>query len=534
MAANPAHSPNADTSSSEHADSDASNAQSALAPASAPNPRTMGVIRASRGGSLAGDHPPRDIGLRILAGPTTETHFNTIRPGLFPIACWRAEDLNFDFGSSFPVPDLGAGMVAFREIFDVHTEVDTDQPQESQQPQEPQEPQKPEPAESPEATNASTSSSSSSSSPPACVTLRVGKHPPISLFGHADPVGDDAYNKTLSGQRARAIYALLIRDVDAWKSLYSDNNWGDRSSQLIIETLGYPCGRVDGTIDQTTKDATKAFQRANSLSQSGSFDTNTRTKMYQLYMDRLCADASGIPYKLTKQHFLGQGKDSGFKADYQGCGEFNPVMLFSSDEKSHFNETEHRGERNNENAINRRVIALLFRPHTKIDVASWPCPRATEGTSGCAKRQWSDRTNRLRNGDTRREFSKNDRTFSCRFYDRMSVGSPCERGVEAYTAVLSVKLVSEVEINTWSDREIRIRGHGLDISTTTDANGCYFRAPVPSGDYTLEVGDAVCTLPALPFGSDPHILHVHYSLLPDTWGPGFFRSDSTELPEARP
>jgi hypothetical protein len=466
---------------------------------------------------VAGDHPVRDVGLRVLAGPTTQDHFNTIRPGLFPIACWRAEDLNFEFGSSFPIPELAQGMVAFREIFDAHYEVDPDQaaPAESAPP--------PDPA----------GAHGASTAPVPCVTLPIGRHPPLSLFGHADPVGDDAYNKALSGRRARAIHALLIRDVDAWKSLYDDDDWGDSSSQRILETLGYPCGRIDGTVDQRTKDATKAFQRDNGLGQSGNLDTTTRAKMYAKYMDVLCADAVGRPFKLAKEHFLGKGSDSGFKADFQGCGEFNPVMIFSRDEQEHFDKPENRGERNNENAVNRRVVALLFRPHTTIDVSSWPCPKATEGTSGCIKRLWSDHSKRRSNTDLRREFAKNQGTFACRFYDRMSVGSPCERGAEAYAAILSVRLVSESEVYVWSDREIAIRGHGLNITTRTDDKGCYFRAPVPSGDYTLRVGDATCILPALPFGSEPHVLHVPYALMPDTWGAGFFRTP-VDLPEASP
>lgn len=459
-----------------------------------PPERVFGLLRSVRGGAVAGDHPVREAALRVLVGPATEDQHNTVRPGLFPIACWRAEDMNFEFGSSFPMPDLAPGMVAFKEIFDAHTLTEEEAPQGS---------------------------------------TDLTRTPPVSLFGHADPVGDQEYNKTLSGQRARAIYAMLVRDMDAWETLHTDAEWGDRSRQLMLETLGFPCGRADGTVDEPTRQATRRFQAREGLGTSGNFDTPTRRRVHELYMDTLCADATGKAYTLERAQFLGQGAADG-KAGYQGCGEFNPVMLFSAHEKQFYDEAKHRGERNNENAPNRRVVALLFRPGTKIDPAMWPCPKASEGTHGCRKRFWSDADKRLKNGDGRREYMKGDGTFGCRFYDRMSTGSPCERGVEDYTAVISVQLKSDAEVNSWGEREIHVRGHGLDIHGQTDENGYYFRAPVPSGDYTLEVGDATCTLPSLPFGSEPHVLHVPYSLLPDTWGPGFFEGPSDLPPEVMP
>lgn len=442
---------------------------------------TFGLLRSIRGRALAGDHAPRETSLRVLVGPATEDQYNTVRPGLFPIACWRAEDMNFEFGSSFPMPDLAPGMAAFKEIFDAHILTKEEAPDGA---------------------------------------TDVDRSPPVTLFGHADPVGDEEYNKTLSGHRARAIYALLVRDVAAWDSLHTDAEWGDRSCQLMLEALGHPCGRNDGTIDDPTKRATRDFQSANGLGTSGSFDSATRHKMHELYMDKLCVDATGKPYTLDKAQFLGKDAAGG-KACYQGCGEFNPVMLFSQREKEVYDEAKNRSERNNENAPNRRVVALLFRPGTKIDATKWPCPKATENTQGCRKRFWSDSTKRLKNGDERREFSKGDNTFGCRFYDRMSTGSPCERGIEDYTSVIALRLVSASEETCISEEPIRIRGHGLDIQAQTDENGYYFRGPVPSGDYEITLQDVEVKFPSLPFGSEAHVLHVPHSLLPDRWGDGF-------------
>src|SRR4051812_28973462 len=80
-------------------------------------PRPQGEVVSLLPGAVAGSHPPRDTSLHVLAGPATEKQFNTIRPALFPIACWRAEDMNFEFASSFPLPDLVQGMTALKIIF---------------------------------------------------------------------------------------------------------------------------------------------------------------------------------------------------------------------------------------------------------------------------------------------------------------------------------------------------------------------------------------------------------------------------------
>lgn len=54
--------------------------------------------------------------------------------------------------------------------------------------------------------------------------------PPLSIFGHADPSGDDNHNKNLSGRRASAVYGLLTRETRLWEELYSrpfaTDNWG--------------------------------------------------------------------------------------------------------------------------------------------------------------------------------------------------------------------------------------------------------------------------------------------------------------------
>ncbi|HEY3838010.1 MAG TPA: hypothetical protein VGL72_15625, partial [Bryobacteraceae bacterium] len=144
---------------------------------------------------------------------------------------------------------------------------------------------------------------------------------------------------------------------------------------------------------------------------------------------------------LNQGDFLG-GTDPKGKADYQGCGEFNPMLLFSQEEEQEFQDPANKDQRDEENAPNRRVIGLLFRPGTKVDPSRWPCPRADEGTAGCRKRFWSDGDKRrnTRLSGQERQFDQTHDTFACRFYHRLMTGSPCEKILPDIPAVFEVIL----------------------------------------------------------------------------------------------
>lgn len=310
-----------------------------------------------------------------LVSPTDAKDFNTFKVGIIPIACWRADDIRFAFGSSIVQPDLSDELLQLCEL--------------------------------------------------------VKAHPgsPASVFGHADPVGDDSGNKKLSGRRATAIYALLTRRADLWEELYSkpegSDNWGARSIQIMLDGLGFEVGRTDGVMDEDAKKALKVFQAQNGLSASGQADSATRTKLFTAYMDKLC----GPQLKLKKEDFLGRGADKDGKGDYQGCSEFNPVLVFSQAEQQKYNQASDKTERNEDNAPNRRVVVLLFRKGTRVDPKRWPCPRAKDGVSDCKKRFWSDGEKRRNPQAKRREYKDTSDTYACRFYDRLNQGSPCDRGL---------------------------------------------------------------------------------------------------------
>jgi hypothetical protein len=70
----------------------------------------------------------------------------------------------------------------------------------------------------------------------------------MSRFGHADPVGNDNYNKILSGRRAAAVYGMLTHDAAIWEDLFSNtgrfalpavgDRWGDEALQTMLAEVG--------------------------------------------------------------------------------------------------------------------------------------------------------------------------------------------------------------------------------------------------------------------------------------------------------
>ena len=86
-------------------------------------------------------------------------------------------------------------------------------------------------------------------------------------------------------------------------------------------------------------------------------------------MQKLCPS----DLKLTKKDFLAQGADGGGKGDFQGCSEFNPVLIFSQEKQEKFDQAKQKNDkptlagRNAQNAPNRRVMVLMFRKGSRID-----------------------------------------------------------------------------------------------------------------------------------------------------------------------
>jgi hypothetical protein len=306
------------------------------------------------GGGRAASHAT-STSLPVYAATSTGGEKTVIKEELKTVACWRLDDVRFKFGSAFVRPESKSELEELKLVRDGN----------------------------------------------------VGA--PLSVFGHADPVGDEEFNKTLSGWRAEAVYAVLVRDPARWEKIYVSDGWGQSEIDVMLQATG-----GGGT------QSVQAFQTANGLSADGVAGPQTRATLFAKYMEYL------FPQKLEKTEFLGQGADSGGKGDFQGCGEFNPAMVFSLAEYQAHEAAADKTQRNAENGVNRRVLVLFFRPGTAAGGDKWPCPRASEGTSGCRVRFWSDATARRSNQAARREFATTLDTFGCRFYHRLAEASPCE------------------------------------------------------------------------------------------------------------
>jgi hypothetical protein len=310
-------------------------------------PSDIGAILHSDETGIIGEHAQPQV-RPFFASPTVSTHRNALALDLTPMACLNIGDVLFEFDSSVVREPAGALLSRL-------------------------------PGLRRQRANA------------------AGDLPLVSVFGHADPAGDEEYNKTLSGRRASAVYGLLIHDPSIWNRLYANPFGGD---------------------DWSKKMDLKAIS-----SRLGLPPNSSRTTIFAAYMQALCPEA------LKRTDFLGRGADPGGKADYQGCGEFNPLLILSAEDS----ETLPKELRDLWNLVNRRVVIFLFRPEVRVSTKEWPCPRATEATTECRKRFFRNAQERLTPGPERRyHFGSLDETFACRFYDRIAGASPCERFLRTY------------------------------------------------------------------------------------------------------
>jgi hypothetical protein len=348
------------------------------------------AIHSSSDGGLIGMYPLAESA-QLLAAPSTSSEFNTARLRLVPIACFRVDDMRFRFDSSFVLPAVQAELMAFSDLRKADPRV---------------------------------------------------SGAPITVFGHADPSylgnfelasstatsGDD-YNKTLSGRRAIAIYALLVRDPSFWSTLYSNHLggdvWGADSIQIMLDALNQQSGSSFGASSQGSSTSAHSAQV-----QDIANDPGQRQQLFLRYMNLLGGDL-----KLDKSSdFLARGAGPNLKGDVQGCSRFNPTRLFSAEDEARFKQAfadsdqpTLRGERDQRNSVNRRVMILVFRKGSQVLPAKWPCPSYKDGTAGCKKRFWSDGDTRrsTHTSEAERNFDDTQDTFACRFYQRLSNDSPC-------------------------------------------------------------------------------------------------------------
>ena len=377
-----------------------------------PNSDTTELGHVASEGAIVADH--QQVGPQpVLVGPTTASEFNTMGERLLPKGCFRFEDVLFEFDSSFVRPEAAKEMPLLADLRDRHM-LTLPGPLEQKIP------------------------------------------PPLSIFGHADPVSNDDYNKQLSGRRSLAIYAMLVRDVELWDDLFTHplggDNWGNPAIQTMLITVSPSLESADGPMGTQSQDNVKAFQSENGLAVDGVVGPNTRKALYLAYMNALC----GPRLLLDKgKDFLAHHKDAGGKGDYQGCSEFNPVVVFSQKDNSKYEHAPDKRARNADNAPNRRVMVLMFAPGRRVNPQFWPCPRVKEGVSACKKRFFPDADHRRSCHDKRREFDNTKDTFACRFYQLITDDSPCEH----FLSTFSIRLYdNEGRFIAWAPFELTVSG----------------------------------------------------------------------------
>ena len=387
---------------------------------------TTNLSRTTAGG-VSGSIAPRGV-QPFRVAPTTASFFNVLRDPLIPIACWRMDDIRFEFGSSFILPDAADEFTMLAVLMNTHANA------------------------------------------------------PLSLFGHADPVGDDEFNKRLSGRRAIAVFAVLTRDAAKWEQLFNntEDHWGVKSLQVMLTRLGFNPGPANGTMNTDTRNALQAFRPG------GGNDAGTRQALYLAYMDSICKTIAGGPFTLTSANFLARGSDPNGRGDIQGCSEFNPVLMFSATENAQFNADSDKTARNNANAPNRRVTGLLFKPGTVLDLSIWPCPAATAPSGPCRTRFFADHATRRSFQAARRTNEADHNTFACRFFDILNDNSSCEHastlvtlkvifqkypgtaGTDADRAIANVPV--HIRVIGVSERDVQTAADG-SVNVTMPQNG---------------------------------------------------------------
>ncbi len=200
-----------------------------------------------------------------LVAPTTTDEYNTLRARINPVACWRVDDVRFDFDSSFVRPEVKPEVDYLKQLMHDH---------------------------------------------PGC---------PLFIFGHADPVGNDDYNKQLSGRRATAIYGLLTRDTDLWEELYSqpvgNDDWKKHALTVMVEEIAKAKESKQQPPEPLPPDA-EPMEAAHAQPQPAGnppsvaeYKNNSakRKGLFRAYMDAIC----GPDFILDKnKDFLARGRGS--------------------------------------------------------------------------------------------------------------------------------------------------------------------------------------------------------------------------------
>ncbi len=286
---------------------------------------------------------------------------NVYQQVLHPIACWKIDDIYFDFDKSFIKQKA---VLAFSKLKELNDQLTRE------------------------------------------FRSVYKETPQFSLFGHADPVGQPDYNKILSENRAIAVYGVITNNPEKWKEIFKKKDdiiylQKRLNGTKLSEKESFYDGPINGIMDTKTENAVRS------------------------YMEYLFPKEA----KFSDENFLGKGKYA-----YQGCSEYNPVLMFSYQEDRELNKPKNKKERDRQNQINRRVTGFFFRPGLKNLDEFWPCKFAPDIQS-CYTQLLEPKKLRLSFQDENRrehgvtnvkEHGPDKDTFVCKFYSQVASDSKCE------------------------------------------------------------------------------------------------------------
>ncbi|MDB5105358.1 MAG: OmpA family protein [Fibrobacteres bacterium] len=282
------------------------------------------------------------------------------------------------------------------------------------------------------------------------VKSQYDAHPGSNLLiiGHTDTSGQDAYNLTLSLERADAMAAYLTDKREAWEAFFGEakpeeKRWGTREIQLMLSVLpegGNPffTGEAAGANDGETQAAVKAFQQAKGLKVDGIAGPATRKALIADYM---AMDGTTLPPDLTPTT--------------HGCGENFPAV-----------ETED-GKRSPDD---RRVEILFF----DGDIVPAP-PGKTSKKGSTQYPAWLAGVSETLDFDA-------------------GGGALAPRSLH-----ISVIAVTENNLTPLADTPYKLRlNDGKTFSKVTDANGLVEQDEVRPGDHELEIAGGKTRVPGIP------------------------------------
>ncbi|MDQ3003193.1 MAG: peptidoglycan-binding protein [Fibrobacterota bacterium] len=197
----------------------------------------------------------------------------------------------------------------------------------------------------------------------------------MAVFGHADAVGQESYNKALSERRSKSVFAFLMKDPKAWTELDKEEKWSLACIQDLLRHLGHDPGASDGQDGPKTQAAVKEFQKKKAMTEDGKVGPDTREALYKAFME----ESNDLALKPADFDDIGG-------QPHMGCSEYNLV------EKTQ-----------GECETNRRVALLLLKSNKNFPI-TYPCKKGD--IAPCVKQ-------------TERKGVRRTEGFRCLFYDQL-------------------------------------------------------------------------------------------------------------------